>query len=393
MNETIHLFATTDLHGEMAGFQDSSTIRELKEGYPSAVWIDNGDYFCGNALTTYYNTRLPVSPLVEQANQFGYDVMIPGNHDLDHGLSALQQQVRHLNMPYVCANLFTSSGEYIFEPYTIVEKKGKKIAVIGLITQALPQILSYDVSKDFMCMTTAEAMEKVLPLIPVDVDIQVLAYHGGLEADPFTGRPVQYNTGEDQAYQISRQFSELDGIIAGHQHFSVHGDMNGMALIQPGSHGRQVGHIAFSDTRSENTFTTDILEVEKDTMMPVPDFEEWLNEEIDMLDVHAFLCDYFATHMSNACLLFTFSGTTRRGLLGSFPIPYTFGKYIFSAEEWDVLCREEWIQEALLSSSWTKEKEGPVIVYSNDRRLPYYRLQENYIENLFDAYHRKAAQK
>ena len=383
MTKRIHVFATTDLHGEMAGFEQSDKVRSLKKENPNAIWIDNGDYFCGNALTTYYNTQLDYSPLAELANRFGYDVMVPGNHDLDYGVSFLQKQVKHLKMPYVCANLFTLDKEYLFEPFTLVEREGVTVAIIGLMTQALPQISPYNVTKDFICVNTQEALEKVFPLLPKDVDLKILAYHGGLEADPSTGRPVQYSTGEDQAYQLSKENPQLDGLIAGHQHFSYSGDLNQMAFIQPGSHGRQVGELSFCKNNTTWTHSAQLYSVEKKELFSselLKKFETWMEEQVDKKSVETFLLEYFS--IPNENLLFTFNGTTRKDLLESFPVPYTFGRYTLSKEEWEKFSTEEEI------SSQTKGVERNLEMYSNDRRLPPYRLQENYIDNLFDAYHR-----
>lgn len=183
MTQSVQVFATTDLHGEFDSLAQSQTIIGLKNQFPESIWIDNGDFFIGNALTTYYNTEFKLSPLVAKANEFAYDVMIPGNHDLDYGLDFLKSQVSKLAMPYVCCNLMDLNNEYIFEPYTILERNNQKIAVIGLMTEALPQLTAFENTKNLICNSTTTSLKRVLNELPSDIDLILVAYHGGLEVD------------------------------------------------------------------------------------------------------------------------------------------------------------------------------------------------------------------
>ena len=380
MEKDILIFATTDLHGEMTAFSRSKQVHELKIRYPDAIWIDNGDYFIGNPLTTYYNATKEITPLVEEANHFGFDVMVPGNHDLDYGLDFLKKQVAGLDMPYVCCNLLDLNGEYIFAPYTNLESGGKKVAVIGLITQALPQISAYENTKDLICLNTKEALKQTLDQLP-EVDKIIVAYHGGLEADIHTGNPLQYATGEDQAYAISQAFPEIDGLIAGHQHFTNSGIMNGAAFVQPGSHGRQVGHLVWPvDGNAEEP---SVLPVEK-APVRFAAFDQWLEEIVDLQEVATFLKEYF--HVTHEAVIFDLKSPTNQGLLDSFPIPYTMGRYELSSKEYEELRNEKWFSKALITPA--TEDRNSVVVYSNDRRMPQHRLRQNYIDNLFDEFHK-----
>src|SRR5699024_2773825 len=131
-------------------------------------------------------------------------------------------------------------------------------------------------------------------------------------------RPVQYSTGEDQAYKIGSSFPQLNGLIAGHQHFSVSGHINDTAFVQPGSHGKQVGQMIFKKENGKWASETDLLSVEKETAQKNAAFDEWMQEEINWDSVYAFLKSYFLK--SNEQLVFTAKGSTRQDLLNSFPI-------------------------------------------------------------------------
>lgn len=383
MSKEIEVFATTDIHGAFESFKESKTVSRLKRSSPEAIWIDNGDFFIGNALSTYYNTTHKISPFVYQANTFGYDVMVPGNHDFDYGLAYLKRQVSELTMPYVCCNLFDRNDKYLFPPYTVVERGENKIAVIGLMTQALPQLGEFEAIKDVICKKTVPSLKETIQALPSEIDFIVIAYHGGLQTDPLSGKNYHYHTGEDQAYELAASIDCIDGMVIGHQHFVNKGKIKQTTFVQPGHRGEQVGYLRLGKNGSERTDTSSIIEVEVPCTKSNIEFEAWMNEPVDLLSLNVFLKEYFS--VSKEELLFTFSGSTRQDLLESFPIPYTFSYYHFPLEEWEVIKQEKWIPKEIKAG---RIEDGKKMLYSNDRRLPYYRVKHHFIAPLFDAYHR-----
>ena len=375
MDQTIQVFATTDLHGAFDSMAQSQTTQTLKKEYPESIWIDNGDFFIGNALTTYYNTEFKVSPLVHQANEFAYDVMVPGNHDLDHGLDFLKTQVSKLSMPYVCCNLMDLDNEYIFEPYTILERGNQKIAVIGLMTEALPQLTAFKNTKNLVCKQASTSLKHVVNILPSDIDLILVAYHGGLEVDLKSKKSLHYKNTENQAYALANQFSQINGLIAGHQHFTNAGKINHCALIQPGSHGKVLGSLTFEQTEEgwESHAKNYLINSAPQTNNQA--FEKWLQKEIDKDSIFDFLSDHFEIPYSQ--IQFQMNGNTRQDFLNAFSIPFSFLKYTFLKEEWLTIAPGDQIEP---------DKES-VTIYTNDSTLPQYRLMETSIDNIFDLYH------
>lgn len=373
--DDIHVLATTDIHGSFDSFAEAKKVRELKENYPEAIWIDNGDFFVGNALSTFYNTTYDISPFVKQANAFGYDVMVPGNHDLDYGLQFLKKQVDQLVMPYVCCNLLDSKDECIFDPFTIIEREEKKLAIIGIMTEALPQLSHFEVTKDVRCKGAQSSLKATLELLPNDIDHVIVAYHGGLEKDLLSLKSLQYDTGENQAYQLAESDQRISGLIAGHQHFVNVGKVDETAFVQPGYQGNYVGHLKLSD----DTVESKLYAIDKRPSTISSEYKQWLSQEIDEKNIEMFLTDYF--QISREQIVYQRKGQTRDAFLSSFPVPYTFSKYIFPKQEWNKMRKERQLKE-------TANERNEVTIYSNDATLPYYRIKEKYIDNLFDEYHR-----
>ncbi len=87
------------------------------------------------------NTGIPESDLQYAEPDFkgmallGYDAMAIGNHEFDNPLPVLEKQQSWVNFPFLSANIIDpTNGAPVFKPYTLIDKGGLSIAVIGLTT-------------------------------------------------------------------------------------------------------------------------------------------------------------------------------------------------------------------------------------------------------------------
>ena len=237
---SIRILSTTDMHASKLGMTLDFT--SLKPD----LLIDNGDFLIGNLFSLYCYQKKEISPLTRLANDLGYDVMIPGNHDLDYGLDWLRSQVKALKAPYICANLYDACNQRIFPAYHIHSlANGQKILVIGLLTGAFSQLTK----ESFVCQSLVkdpiQTLDQVLHDIEsqgISTDLLCVAYHGGILQDPVNGKWLYYPSVEDQAYDLMNRFPQINSLICGHQHFvNAACHPNGVAMVQPGSHGRYIG--------------------------------------------------------------------------------------------------------------------------------------------------------
>jgi len=68
-------------------------------------------------------------------NEVGFDVATLGNHEFDYGIEQLQNLEKNMTCGYICANFcYKKNKTQIFDPYKIINKGGKKIAFIGILT-------------------------------------------------------------------------------------------------------------------------------------------------------------------------------------------------------------------------------------------------------------------
>ncbi len=158
----IKLLQTSDIHGNLfpenfitmtpaqGGMSRISTIvKNYREKYgDNVILLDNGDILQGQPSVYYYNYVDTLSPHItaQVMNYMGYDAGNVGNHDVETGRHTLDRWAKDCNMPILGANILDkNTGEPHFTPYKVFERDGVKIAVLGMITPAIPAWLSEDI--------------------------------------------------------------------------------------------------------------------------------------------------------------------------------------------------------------------------------------------------------
>jgi 5'-nucleotidase len=123
-----------EINGHGGIIEQAIYITEVRQemGADNVLLLHAGDFSQG----TSYFTELKGQIEIDNLNIMGYDAVTLGNHEFDNGMEALSKRLKQLNCPVVCANYdFTGSPlEGIVEPYAIVNKAGKKIGIIGVLT-------------------------------------------------------------------------------------------------------------------------------------------------------------------------------------------------------------------------------------------------------------------
>jgi 2',3'-cyclic-nucleotide 2'-phosphodiesterase / 3'-nucleotidase len=267
---TVRIAVTTDVHGMIYPYDlinrttsDHSLahiysyVLEQRDKEDTLFFLlDNGDFLQGQPTVYYYNF---VDTLQEHLssrvmNFMGYDAGTVGNHDIETGPKVYNRVRGTLRFPWLAANAVNSiTGDPYFEPYTILKAGRKKIAVLGLITPAIPEWLPKNLWPDMEFGDMVETARDWVPRIMKEEkpDLLVGLFHSGTNAsyggnsDPFLN--------ENAAMLVAQQVPGFDIIFAGHDHRvscqrvgNVEGDT--LLVIDPGSHGRYTGEatITFS---------------------------------------------------------------------------------------------------------------------------------------------------
>ena len=229
--QTVSIVGTTDIHGVILPYDFidqkpldvslahvSAYVKKLRTTRDVVFLIDNGDNIQGQPSVYYYNYIDTVSPhfMAEVFNWMGYDATTAGNHDIEAGHSVYDRLVEEYNFPVLAANAVDKrTGEPYFKPYVVVERSGIKIAILGLITPAVPTWLPEELYSGIEFRDMQETAELWMPaILKEDPDLVVGLFHSGWNSENAGSGPSDENGSAAVAFNV-RGF---DIIFTGHDH-------------------------------------------------------------------------------------------------------------------------------------------------------------------------------
>ena len=249
-NETtakITVLATSDLHGRIyphdyatdskdddAGMALIQTlVKQEKANNPNTVLIDCGDTVQDNMAELFNNEA--VHPMIEGLNYMEYDTWTLGNHEFNFGLDFLNKNIDNFNGAVLAANIYKEDGSRFVKPYTIIEKNGIRIAIVGMMPPHVPtwEASTPDHFKGLTFTDPVEEAKKVVTELNGKYDVLIGAFHLG-------DTPEYLET--DGAVPIAEACPEFDVIFTGHKHSQFDDkEVNGVKLLEPGKYGAALG--------------------------------------------------------------------------------------------------------------------------------------------------------
>jgi 5'-nucleotidase len=288
----ISFFLTNDVHGHvenmglMGGIVNELRARdEYKNGSAGLVVIDSGDQFQGTLISNYDegNTVFKIF------NQIGYDAIIPGNHDYDFGpkgwlydrvtpgltsnnpREVIEDLSGMAKFPMLSANTYlknslkmtgtqnvipvddscvakdqTLSAPIDFvgavhpaflKPYTIIEKAGVRIALIGIDFHLTTSVTTGENVSDLCFRDEASTYLEVRKSLEGKADVFVLLMHNGdVQPSTFTATDIVKNI--NAGYP-----GAVDLVAAGHTH-QTHNHLAGdVHVMQDGCNATEYGRV------------------------------------------------------------------------------------------------------------------------------------------------------
>ena len=147
---TIDVANITDFHGrlkanlsttpkagdEMGAANVAGIMNYLRQQNPNTIVTSSGDNQGGSAFISFISDD---KYTMDFLNAMGTDGSAVGNHEFDKGYKDLIDRiVPGTNGVQLGANIFVE-GEQPVQPYTIVEKEGVKVALVGTTSNLTPQ--------------------------------------------------------------------------------------------------------------------------------------------------------------------------------------------------------------------------------------------------------------
>lgn len=198
------------------------------ENPDGTLLLSAGDMFQGTPLSNVFKGQ----PVIEIMNYLRFDAMTLGNHEFDWGQETLQALRSSAAFPFLSANIKDVRGEYLpgVKPYTILSRKGLRIAVIGLTTPETPIATKPSNVAGLIVSDPVEVLPGLIEQVKSErADLIIVLSHLGLEADR----------------DLARRVRGIDIIVGGHSHTVVSDPLveNGVIIAQAGYYGLYLGDL------------------------------------------------------------------------------------------------------------------------------------------------------
>lgn len=266
----LSILSTSDVHGYFMPTQYgsrhqntdfglakiASVLKKEKQEGPT-LCIETGDFIQGSPLS-YFVAKQPhhqVNELMAIANHIGYDVGVIGNHEFNYGRNYLDAAIQASHYPILAANIINeTTNQPAFTPYICTEKDGVKIGIIGVVTQYIPHWENPKHIQGLRFESIIPTVKHYVEQLRNQVDILVVAYHGGFERDLETGEATEELTGENEGYELLQSVDGIDCLITGHQHRTIATKINGVPVVQPGYRGQYIGKVSFELEKKDSGY-------------------------------------------------------------------------------------------------------------------------------------------
>jgi len=244
----LRVLAITDLHGALvakpwpwSGGRLVGGVAALKPWLDSldkscgciVVRLDGGDEMQGTPISNFTYGRATIETL----NGLGLDAAAIGNHEFDWSVDTLRARMQDAHYRFVSGNITDSTGTTRpdwAEPWTLIQKGGTKIAVIGLTTTSTPTTTAPRNVSGLVFEDGARAVRRALPRARAAADFVIVVAHAGAVCD--SGRC------QGEILDVARGLDSgsVNLIVAGHTHRVLSTRVNGIPIVEAGASGQAI---------------------------------------------------------------------------------------------------------------------------------------------------------
>lgn len=225
--------------------QLTTMINQVRAREKNSFLFDAGDMFTG-MLSNVSEGEI----LMEMMMSMKYDAMGIGNHEFDYGSKNFTKQMNRVPFPILGDNIFYKGTDIAYSrPYTIIEKNGIRLGVIGIIGLDAFSVLWQEGSADLEFRDPIPITKKIVAELKSQVDIIVVLAHQGKTGPQQTdaeARPeVQRDFDED--IRFCKEVPGIDVYVGGHAHRGIEvpykEPANGSLIVQTYGYGTRLGYI------------------------------------------------------------------------------------------------------------------------------------------------------
>lgn len=251
---TLRIVETSDVHGaffpynfterrDMSGTMarvSSYLKRQRKEMGNRLILLENGDILQGQPTCYYTNFVATDKPNIaaEVVNYLKYDAQTFGNHDVEVGHKVYDKWIKELDCPVVGANIIDlKSGKPYVEPYVIIEREGVRVAILGMLTPAIPNWLHQSLWSGMRFEEMVSCTKRWVKILREQekADVVIGLFHSGWDGGIVTD---EYD--EDATQKVAEQVEGLDVIFFGHDHRERNTTVKNVLCLDPSCNAQKV---------------------------------------------------------------------------------------------------------------------------------------------------------
>jgi len=280
------ILGTSDLHGNIWGYsyEDNKEtanngmarlytyIKQVRAENENVILVDGGDTIQGNIMTDDLYNKTPEAehPVLAVMNYMDYDAMTLGNHEFNWGIPTMQQLMGQCEFPVLAANVKDAEGKLVTGAgWTLVEKAGVKVAIIGVVT---PDVPIWDGGKPGIDDCTYEAanlaVKAAIAEIGDQADLIMVVAHMGMFAE------FDEDNGSDSAQKILDDNPEVDVLLSAHMHILVNEKQGEVVVGAARNLGRDIVRYDLTLDADNNVVEATIQTVDMTDVEPAAEIRE-----------------------------------------------------------------------------------------------------------------------
>lgn len=325
--ENLDFYVLNDLHGsveyasstyELGLTRMATYFKQKRTLNPNGtIVLSNGDMFQGSA-----DSNLTKGKLVTEAfNLMDFDAASIGNHEFDWGVQTIRDNIEIAEFPFLAANIYNKATNTISDigdgPYTMIERKGVKVGIIGTIGEKQASSILASMVADYKFMPQTTIVNKCADELRAQgADVVILLAH-----ETFT----DYNSNSDFRKLLcvdgTCSTSKVDAIFSAHEHALHNEVVNGVPIIQARSNGRALAHLALTYDKQSKKVTITENEIEESLTALN------LAEDTAMKELYQYYLDNYISAVKNEVVGNLVGNFNRNGIQNSNGLP-AFGQFV-----------------------------------------------------------------
>ena len=249
----------------------AALAQQVRSEVDGALLVATGDDLMGAFYSVFAGT-----PEIISMNMAGYDVVAPGNHEFDQGLSVYADAAAKAEFDLLAANLDfgVSALAEIVNPYVFKSVGGIKVGLFGLMTPTLKSVSNAGdevvVDSDLVGVAT----EMVTLLRAQGARLVIALSHCGAILDR----------------QVAANVAGIDLIVGGHSHECLYETVTNPAgkpciIVQAGAGGSKVGVFKFSFLETLQNPQWELVELDENvgSVASIKDYVDGYVDEFERL--------------------------------------------------------------------------------------------------------------